>query len=283
MTKMRLSSAKTGTALIATIALGGAALVAVVFAPSADAASGAQKAGSQNVIVLLRDQHSEKPATKAGMSQRTAVVGADQAPLRQRIGKLGGKTTKSYKTLNAVAATLPSSAVAALRSDPSVAEVVPDLQWKLSSAGEKAVKAASGTATPSQSICPTDPAKPLLEPEALALTHTASDDANTPTARSLGYDGSGVKVGFIADGLDIDQPDFIRADGSHVITDYQDFSGDGTTSPTSGGEAFGDASSIAAQGRQTYDISTFMNRLTHSRPAARSASRGWLPARRWWR
>ncbi|SDJ05197.1 Serine protease, subtilisin family [Frankineae bacterium MT45] len=258
---MRLCSAKSATALLATIAMGGAGLVAVALAPPADAVG-----ATQNVIVLLRDQHTDKPATQAGMSRRAAAVGADQAPLRQRIGKLGGKTTKTYKTLNAVAATLPSSAVAALQSDPAVAEVVPDLQWKLSAAGEKAVKAAAGTATPAQSICPTDPSKPLLEPEALALTHTDSDNAQTPTARSLGYDGTGVKVGFIADGLDINQPDFIRADGSHVITDYQDFSGDGTNAPTSGGEAFGDASSIAAQGRETYDISTFMN-PAHPLPA----------------
>ena len=66
-------------------------------------------------------------------------------------------------------------------------------------------------------------------------------------------------VAFLADGLDINNPDFIRADGSHVFIDYQDFSGEGPNAVTSGAEAFGDASSIAAQGRLTYDLSNFVN------------------------
>ena len=53
---------------------------------------------------------------------------------------------------------------------------------------------------------------------------------------------------------------------SHVFTDYQDFSGEGVNSPTSGDEAFGDASSIAAQGRQNYDLSNFINQ-DHPLPA----------------
>ena len=60
----------------------------------------------------------------------------------------------------------------------------------------------------------------------------------------------------MAEGIDIDNPDFIRPDGSHVFVDYQDFSGDGLDAPTSGGEAFLDASAIASQGK-TYDISHF--------------------------
>ena len=52
-------------------------------------------------------------------------------------------------------------------------------------------------------------------------------------------------------------PDFIRADGKKVFVDYQDFSGTGTKAPTDGAEAFLDASSIAAQGRETYDIAGY--------------------------
>ena len=106
--------------------------------------------------------------------------------------------------------------------------------------------------------CPSDPAKPLLEPEALQLTHDAYDDSSTPSAQQIAT-GKGVTVAFLADGLDINNPDFIRADGSHVIVDYQDFSGEGPNAPTPGGEAFGDASSIAAQGREVYDLSAFVN------------------------
>jgi hypothetical protein len=66
-----------------------------------------------------------------------------------------------------------------------------------------------------------------------------------------------VTVAFIADGLDINDPDFIRANGSHVFVDFKDFSGEGTGVPTGGGEAFLDASSIAAQGRKVYNISNY--------------------------
>ena len=44
-----------------------------------------------------------------------------------------------------------------------------------------------------------------------------------------------------------------------MIIDYQDFSGDGPNAPSGGGEAFGDASAIAAQGTVTHDLSNFVN------------------------
>ena len=87
--------------------------------------------------------------------------------------------------------------------------------------------------------------------------HVDSDTPGAKTARSLGIDGSGVTVAYIADGVDTNDPDFIRADGQHVFTDYEDFTGSGTAAPTGGGEAFIDSSSIAAQGRESYNISNY--------------------------
>ena len=72
-------------------------------------------------------------------------------------------------------------------------------------------------------------------------------------------DGTGIKVGIIADGIDPNNPDLIRANGQHVIFDFQDFSGFGPGAPTDGREAFLDAGSIASQGNQTYDLSGFVN------------------------
>ena len=83
-----------------------------------------------------------------------------------------------------------------------------------------------------------------------------SQNPNAKTARSLGITGSGVTVGFIADAIDPNNPDFIRPNGQHVVT-LKDFSGFGTSAPTSGAEGFGDASAIAAQGREVYDVSHF--------------------------
>ena len=84
-----------------------------------------------------------------------------------------------------------------------------------------------------------------------------SDSPNAKTARSLGITGNGVTVGWIADALDPNNPDFIRPNGKHVFVDFKDFSGFGTSAPTSGAEAFGDASAIAAQGREVYDVSNY--------------------------
>lgn len=241
-------------AALTTVAMAGVTSVAAA-APTTPKATGV----SQKVIVILGNQHRALPATTTDLGKRRAAVSADQSPVRQQIGQLGGRTTKTYKTVNAVAATVPSGGIAALRGNPAVTAVVPDLPISMPAqpTSQKPVKGATGSA--SGQYCTTNPSKPQLEPEALELTHTNTDQGTDPTARSLGYTGAGVKVGFIADGTDIDQPDLIRADGSHVVTDYQDFSGDGTTSSTSGAEAMGDVGSIAAQGRTSYDLSTYVN------------------------
>src|SRR5256885_8427935 len=128
----------------------------------------------------------------------------------------------------------------------------------------------------SPDITPSAPAKPLLEPEALQVTNTAFNDATTPQAQSLAT-GAGVKVAWIADGIDINNPDFIRADGTHVFADYQDFSGEGPDAPSSAAEAFGDASSIAAQGRQTYDLANFVNPAHPLPPGCTIKVRGIAP------
>ena len=124
-------------------------------------------------------------------------------------------------------------------------------------------------------------AKPQLEPEGLALTGTDVAAAGARTARSLGYTGAGVKVAFLADGIDPANANLMRG-GKPVISDYEDFSGDGTTAPTAGGEAFADANAIAGQGiggRTTWPGSA------RNCPPCRaiSGSRAPRPARRSWR
>ncbi len=273
------------TAALTGVALTGTAGVVATPAAAAPSATGGPKAtgAPQKVIVLLRDQHPSAPATPAQLPRRHALVASDQSPLRTQIAHLGGKTTHAYSAVNAIAATVPAGGLATLRANPNVRAVVPDLNVSLptrstgqSTAAQGAAPAPSGTAT-GQAYCPTNPAKPQLEPEALALTHTNSDQGTAPTARSLGYTGDGVKVGVIADGTDVNQPDLIRSDGSHVVTDYQDFSGDGTNSTSSGAEAMGDVGSIAAQGRTPYDISTFVSPAHPLRPGCNIRIEGMAP------
>src|SRR5262249_51727041 len=146
----------------------------------------------------------------------------------------------------------------------------------LSRAGRESAPAGVDRAATSTDICPSDPAQPLLEPEALQATNTAFANASTPQAQSLAT-GAGVKVAWLADGIDINNPDFIRADGSHVFIDYQDFSGEGPDAPSSATEAFGDASAIAAQGRQTYDLADYVNPAHALPPGCTIKIRGIAP------
>ncbi|MER6902054.1 S8 family serine peptidase, partial [Amycolatopsis sp. NPDC000740] len=130
-------------------------------------------------------------------------------------------------------------------------------------AAPKAGGPAASQALPN-ATCPSDPAKPLLEPEALTSIRAYSTTGGK-SASDLA-NGAGVKVAFLADNMDPNYADFIRPDGSHVFSDYQDFSGDGPNTTDAGAEAFGDASSIAAQGVVVHDLSKFVNEK-HPLPA----------------
>jgi Subtilase family len=221
------------------------AMVAPVSAVAAtDAASADAQAAPQSVIVLMRDQHPElKPKVQA--QQREATLASDQSPVVRDLTAHGATDIQRLDTVSAVAAKVKPSEADRLRANPAVSAVVPDLTVQ-----KQLAQSAGGGAQAKlpQTICPPDPSKPLLEPEALDLTHTTQ-------AQSLAT-GKGVKIAFVADGIDVNNPEFIRPDGSHVIVDYQDFSGDGVQDSSGGSEAFGDASSLAAQGSRTYDLST---------------------------
>jgi hypothetical protein len=226
---------------------------------------------SSRVIVILRNQYNAIPATKRRIGTRVRAERVGNARILTQVRHAGGHVYRTYHALNAFAATVSKNERSALQKDAAVAQVVPDTIVQLpapinarSAAVSRSPRAA--TTTPSgQAICPSDPSKPLLEPEALQTTHTAFDDPGTPQAANLA-DGAGVKVATLADGLDPNNPDLIRPNGQHVIADYQDFSGDGPNAPTGAAEAFGDVSSVAAQGRITYDISSFVN-PAHPLPA----------------
>ncbi len=257
--------------LLATGAAVGLAATSLAWT-AATAAPGAVAAASSGptraVIVLLRDQHTNLPATKGMSSPRALAARSDQAPLMSAATAAGGRNVHGFSLINGFAASLTATGIDQLAANPEVAAIVPDLPITLPDRASQApatAGAAGAVANPDPTVCPSDPTKPLLEPEALQTTHTAFRDTSVPQAQNI-VTGAGVKVAWIADGLDANNPDFIRPDGSHVIVDFQDFSGDGLNAPSPAGESFGDASSIAAQGRQVYDLSTFVN-PAHPLPA----------------
>ena len=139
-----------------------------------------------------------------------------------------------------------------LAANPAVAEVIPDAPIREVTAS--AVKPGRAALASSRSRGP-------ARPRARCSLTRRRWRRSTPPARAigagLGYTGAGVKVAYIADGINLNDPDFIRANGKHVFIDYQDFSGTGTRATSTGGEAFLDASSIAAQGREVYNVASY--------------------------
>jgi Subtilase family/Peptidase inhibitor I9 len=229
--------------------------------------------GKSRVIVILKNQYRALTPSTAHIRARRSALATAQAPLKASIRRSGGTIHYSYSVLNGFAATASRAEVAKLKADPSVAEVLPDAIVHEPSQGTALTGGAVDNDRPtikrakrmslkaydraraadgSQQVCPANPADPIIAPEGLGLI-------NAPQAQALGVSGAGVKVGFVADGIDPGNPDFIRPDGQHVIADYQDFSGDGITTQSGGAEAFGDASTIAAQGQVSYDPSQFSN------------------------
>ena len=230
-------------------------------------ASARGQTAMQKVIVVFKNQDARQPASRSHLQSRKASFRSTQAPVLSQLSAGGAKSVQSYSVIDAVSATVPHSEMSRLKSNPAVSQVVPDQIIHLAPSqalGSAAPSPARGSRARGHSVganaaaagCGTA-ANPQLNPEALSLIHADSDQPGAKTARSLGIDGSGVKVAFIADGLDIHNQDFIRANGQPVFFDYQDFSGEGTAVKTGGAEAFGDASSIAAQGLHAYNVAGY--------------------------
>jgi Subtilase family/Peptidase inhibitor I9 len=249
--------------LLVTSATAGVVVAALAVAPAASAKPAkSAKVTTKNVIVVLKNQHTTlKPQRGKGRaSERANVIASDQSGIITTARKLGATRIRQYNVVNAFAATIKSDKVADLSRHANVAAVVPDLPISRpqtsADAGRQAQPSVAASGVPYSRYCSSNPRAPRIEPEAMQTMHVAYDDPNRTSASKL-EDGSGVKVAWIADGLDINNPDFIRADGSHVFVDYQDFSGDGLRAQTPGGEAFLDAGSIAAQGQQTYNLNDY--------------------------
>ena len=213
-------------------------------------------------IIIFKNQLAALPAKPATASKRIQAANDAQAGVRSELATLHAKDVKSFHIINAISATISAAEASRLTANPAIQAVVPDAMRRFASLGNSSGPAvpaglatarqrSSSPAAATQQVCPSDPGQPLIEPEARTVM-------NVDAAERIA-DGTGVKVGIIADGIDPNNPDLIRAGGQHVIFDYQDFSGFGVGAPTDGREAFLDAGTIASQANQTYDLSGFVN------------------------
>ena len=231
------------------------------------AAQLSKNAGKPVIVVLKTEPRQAAVGTRAA-ALRAAAVAASQAPLMRELTLVRATSIKRFTLVNAVAATVSTAEERRLAANPTVAEVVPDGTVSIpmptpaepAASVAPAARAAAGTPTPALHDIPgacAPAGKSYLAPEGLSLTGTASDNPRQPTARSLGITGAGVKVAFIADGIDTKNVNFIRPDGTSVFVDYQDFTGDGVGAPTFGGESFLDANTIAGQGLHVYNVNGY--------------------------
>jgi hypothetical protein len=228
---------------------------------------------NQRVIVLLRNQFTQAPLASR---LRRSNLATTQSPITNELRLVHARRVHAYNFINAVSATMSAAEVARLKTDPAVQAVVPDTVVQASpstpqvavvpSSTQGGAQGSVGASSPTEGsgtaaqACPSNPSEPLLEPEALQSMNVDFGDGGPAAAHSLA-NGAGVKVAVFPDGLDPNIPDFRRDGGTgpSAIFDYQDFTGEGTTGVTGGEEAFGDASSIIAQGNQTYDLSGEVN------------------------
>ncbi|HEY3903028.1 MAG TPA: S8 family serine peptidase [Streptosporangiaceae bacterium] len=234
---------------------------ALLAIPAAAQASGnpqapAAQAGPDKVIIVLKSQFGGLPDTPGGAARRSAAVDASQRGVIAELRGAHARAVKPISLVNAVAATVSPAVASRLVANPAVAEVVPDERFAYGSpASAMSPSSAARAVKPLPGACPTHKKAVQLDPEAIEAIHAATQTGKGNSAQALGYTGAGVKVAFIADAANPDNPDFIRAGGQHVFVDNRDFSGTGTFAQTDGSEAFLDASSVAAQGRHVYDLS----------------------------
>lgn len=239
-----------------------ALVLAASFAAVPIATAGASGGGSPatRMLVFVR------PAPRGAAEGRARVA---QDAVAALVGDLGRGVLARTSVPDTLTVALTAAQAREVRADPLVTAVLPDAVIPgPSSPGAGALAAAVPAASRARGAhvkvaapCGT-PAHPELDPEGLA-------NVNALGRGTDGFDGRGVTVAFLADGLQANDPDLLRSAayasaqspaGTRVITTYADFSGDGVDAPTDGAEAFGDAASIAAQGRVVYDLSRYVSR-----------------------
>jgi hypothetical protein len=253
-----------GTALAAVL---GIAVTGGPWAPGAAAASGGRKAAAPvlgraasggAVIVVLKEQHANLDLMTQA-AQRTAAAQADQRSIVSGITASGGTDVTQLVAPSAVAAHVSAAEVARLSRDPAVAEIVPDVAVAMQPPGSAAAPLTSAAAVPRRSgavkaarcpFNPEGPERPLQEPEAVADVHASNGNPSAQDMANSIATGQGVIIANQGINQLAGNPNFTRANGTHVVIDAPSYKANDGNS-----ETYGDASSMAAQGTVVYQYS----------------------------
>src|SRR5580700_9958849 len=143
-----MGGSRMSTRLKLTVAVGAVSLftLAQVLSASASSVSHAP-ASAQNVIVVFKNQDRAQPATRSALGARRRTLAGIQGSVLQQLASGNARDVHSYTALNAVSATVSSAQVSSLRSDPAVAEVVPNGVVHLAPPTTGAAGSAAGTGT----------------------------------------------------------------------------------------------------------------------------------------
>jgi hypothetical protein len=214
-------------------------------------------AGCAAALLIIGSSPAAAPAAPAGPGE-SVIVELAGSPLGRHANVsvpalAGAKEVRRLGVVNGYAATVTPQQLAQLRQDSRVAKVVPDALIRLP---ERATPTTGSTGGALSHACAPGGGV-QLNPEAVQVIHAVSDDPNAKTARSLGATGAGVTIGDIAGSIDVNTPELVRKDGSHVITSYQDFTGEGGEVVSEDIESFLDDGIIAAQGNGVYDLAGY--------------------------
>jgi hypothetical protein len=184
-----LGCGSAAVALTMSLAATGAAAMDPRAPLTPEVAAELSKSVNQPVIVIMKNRVTGDDAAR------------DQSPMMSELSQVRAAHVKSFRMVNALAATVSDGEVERLKANPSVAQVVPDSVIRRASrslAGKSQTVASTNAST---SLIPNvipgaclPNGKVQLNPEALLVTHTDSDDPRDLTARALGITGAGVKV-----------------------------------------------------------------------------------------
>ena len=226
-------------ALLLPVAVGGpprvagAAAAASGQAPLTAAQAQALSANvTDKVIVVFKNQLPATPDSPRNATDRAAAVGQVQAGVVHELAQTGARQVKRFQIINAVSATVSPGEATRLTANPAVREVVPDEVIPVTPSLPVLSRTKASGISPLPGACTTG-SQVQLDPQAIEDIHAAITNqgkANPP--RPSATTAQAWKVAFIADGIDTDNPDFIRANGQHSLHRLPGLQRDRNRAPT---------------------------------------------------